>query len=125
MRYLFLSLFCSLFVLNLHGQESFKDTITLQEVKINKKKLKVVTVKQGKDKQKIGNGFFKTVPTQIFFIENLPYGTIQEIRLHFMWMVVKSLPDSKPINTNILETTYELQFRSQFPRSGSQNHRLQ
>lgn len=108
MRYLFLSLFCSLFALNLHSQETYKDTITLQEVKISKKKLKVVTVKQGKGKQEIGNGFFKTVPTQTFFIENLPYGTIQEIRLHFMWMVVKSLPDSKPINTNILKTTYEL-----------------
>jgi len=107
MRYLFLSLFCSLFVLNLHGQESFKDTITLQEVKINKKKLKVVTVKQGKDKQKIGNGFFKTVPTQIFFIENLPYGTIQEIRLHFMWMSMVTKEGSIP-TSKIESTTYEI-----------------
>jgi hypothetical protein len=89
------------------SQETFKDTITLQEVKINKKEPKLITLKQGKGKQKIGNGFFKTAPEQAHLITELPYGTIQNIILHFMRMSMINKEGSIP-TTKVESTTYEL-----------------
>lgn len=102
MRHLFLSLFF-LVAISLYSQETF----TLQEVKINKKEPKVITLKQGKGKEKIGNGFFKTAPEQAHLIEGLPYGTIQNITLHFMWISMKTKEGSIP-TAKIENTTYEL-----------------
>lgn len=106
MRYLFLSLF-ALLATNLHSQETFKDTITLQEVKISKEEPKLITVKQGKGKEKIGNAFFKTAPEQAHLIEGLPYGTIQALTLHFMWISMKTKEGSIP-TSKIENTIYEL-----------------
>jgi hypothetical protein len=98
----------TLLSINLYSQETLKDTITLQEVTINKKEPKVITVKQGKGRRKTGNGFFKTVPKQTFLIENLPYGTIQNITLHFMWMLPETIIGKRIPDTKILETRYAL-----------------
>ncbi|MFP9112471.1 hypothetical protein ACLI1A_00915 [Flavobacterium sp. RHBU_3] len=106
MRYLFLFLF-TISSIKLHSQENFKDTISLQEVKISNKKPKVVTVKQGKGKQETGNGFFKTALQQAYLIEGLPYGTLQNITLHFMWMSMTTKTGMLP-TSKVESTTYEV-----------------
>lgn len=91
-----------------YSQESLKDTITLQEVKISKKEPKVITIKQGKGKEKIGNGFFINYPEQTNLIQGLPYGTLQSVTLHFMWTVKKKETGKEIPNTKIKATTFEL-----------------
>lgn len=90
-----------------HCQENRTDTITLQEVKISKKEPKIITLKKGKGKTRIGNGFFKTAPEGAYLIEKIPYGTIQEITLHFNSMQISTDPNHIPV-AKTEATTYEL-----------------